>query len=108
MKGHKICFYAEILKIIPKLSFLPLLIWNSELKQTLVFSTLRKTACTKQSEPSRKHAEEIHDSQKRRHRLQMSRNHAASLHDPEESMQQNNPGPQANRQTQKACTNDIN
>ena len=29
MVGHKICFYGEIWLIIPKLSMLPLLIWNS-------------------------------------------------------------------------------
>ena len=29
--GHNICFEGEIWKIIPKLSFLPLLIWSTEL-----------------------------------------------------------------------------
>ena len=29
MMGHKECFYAEILLIIPKLSLLPLLIWST-------------------------------------------------------------------------------
>ena len=29
MVGHKICFYGEILLIIPKLSLLPLLIWST-------------------------------------------------------------------------------
>ena len=29
MRGHKIYFYGEIWKIIPKLSLLPNLIWNS-------------------------------------------------------------------------------
>ena len=31
MKVHKIGFYGEIWKIIPKLSQLPFLIWNTEL-----------------------------------------------------------------------------
>ena len=30
MMGHKICFYEEILIIIPKLSLLLLLIWSPE------------------------------------------------------------------------------
>ena len=34
MRGHKICFCREILKIIPKLSLLPLLIWST---QTVVY-----------------------------------------------------------------------
>ena len=29
MMGHKICFYVELLLIIPKLSLLPLLIWST-------------------------------------------------------------------------------
>ena len=29
MMGHKICFYGEILLIIPKLSLLPLLMWST-------------------------------------------------------------------------------
>ena len=29
MVGHKICFYGEILLIIPKLYLLPLLIWST-------------------------------------------------------------------------------
>ena len=29
MMGHKICFYGEIWRIIPKLSLLPLLIWST-------------------------------------------------------------------------------
>ena len=30
MMGHKVCFYTEICIIIPKLSLLPILIWNTE------------------------------------------------------------------------------
>ena len=30
MRGHNVCFYAKIWKIIPKLSLLPLLIWSTE------------------------------------------------------------------------------
>ena len=31
MKGHNVCFNGKILKIIPKLSLLPLLIWSTVL-----------------------------------------------------------------------------
>ena len=33
MRGHNLCCYAEIWKIIPELSLLPLFIWSTELTQ---------------------------------------------------------------------------
>ena len=35
MMGHKICFYEEILILIPKLSLLLLLIWSPDLRKQL-------------------------------------------------------------------------
>ena len=36
MMGHKICFYEEILIIIPKFSFLLLLIWSPDLGESIL------------------------------------------------------------------------
>ena len=38
MMGHKVCFYGEILLIIPKLSLLPLLIWSNDYIDVVAFS----------------------------------------------------------------------
>ena len=36
MMGHKICFYGEILLMIPELSLLPLIIWSTALIKALL------------------------------------------------------------------------
>ena len=43
MRGHNVCFYGAIRKIIPKLPLLPLLIWTTAVRETVQSSYVQPT-----------------------------------------------------------------